>query len=367
MHISEIISFLESVAHPSLQEPYDNAGLLTGNPSWSCSGILCSLDVTEEVVAEAAGKGCNLVVAHHPAIFTGLKKITGSNYTERTIILAIKKDIAIYAIHTNLDNIRHGVNGKIAEIIGLKNIQVLAPKGGNTLKKLFTFAPADHADRVRAALFAAGTGHIGQYDECSFNTPGTGTFRAGAGANPYVGETGKQHQEHEIRIETIFPAWLESKVIAALKKSHPYEEVAYDIVPLANPHPETGAGLVGELELPLPEEDFLALLESRFEAKGIRHTRTVGRPISRVAVCGGAGSFLIFSALRSNADAYVTADVKYHEFFNADGKMLLADIGHFESEQWTISLLQDILLQKFPTFAVLKTAVNTNPVFYFRR
>ena len=363
MQISEIISFLESVAHPSLQENYDNAGLITGNPGWECTGIICCLDSTEEVIAEAINKKANLVIAHHPIIFGGLKKINGKNYVERTVIDAIRHDIAIYAIHTNLDNVIEGVSGKMAERIGLRNRTVLLPKE-KTLKKLFVFVPIAHADAVRNAVFAAGGGEIGNYSECSFNMEGTGTFKAGSSAQPFVGEVDKQHQEQEIKVEIIFHQHLENRILQAVKAVHPYEEMAYDIVPLANQHAGTGSGLIGELETPMEETAFLAHLKQVFGLKVIRHTRLQKKPVKRVAVCGGAGSFLINNALRAGADFYITGDIKYHEFFDADNRMVVADIGHYESEQFTIELLQELLEQKFPNFAVLKTGIITNPVYY---
>jgi dinuclear metal center YbgI/SA1388 family protein len=363
MRIAEVISFLESIAPPSLQESYDNAGLITGHGSWECTGIICSLDAIEEVVKEAIDKKCNLIVAHHPIIFGGLKKINGKNYVEKTIITAIKNDIAIYAIHTNLDNVIDGVNGKIASMLGLKDCRILSPKD-NTLKKLFTFAPHDKAAAVRAAIFEAGGGYIGNYSECSFNADGTGTFKAGNDTNPYVGSIGEQHHEPETKIEVIFPAWLESKIISAMKKAHPYEEVAFDVVGLANQHPGIGSGMIGQLPAPEDEKTFLARVKKVFGAGIIRHTALLGKPVSRVAVCGGAGSFLVSKALAANADVYITGDMKYHEFFDANDRLVIADIGHYESEQFTISLLHDVLKEKFPTFAVLKTAVVTNPVHY---
>ncbi|MEP7375662.1 MAG: Nif3-like dinuclear metal center hexameric protein [Chitinophagaceae bacterium] len=364
MQIAEIISFLESLANPSLQEHYDNAGLITGSPDWQCKGIICSLDSTEEVIEEAMAKNCNLIVAHHPIIFGGLKKINGKNYVEKAIITAIKNDIAIYAIHTNLDNVIEGVNGKMAKMIGLQKLSILSPKE-NTLKKLFTFVPIDKAEGVRNAIFAAGGGQIGNYSECSFNVEGTGTFKAGTGADPYVGTIGKQHQENELKIEAIIPSYLEGKIVAAMKAAHPYEEIAYDVVGLSNKNPQTGSGIIGELPQPVEESDFLNQLKFVFQLSMIRHTQLTGQKIKKVALCGGAGSFLISSALRSSADIYVTADMKYHEFFDTNGRMVIADIGHYESEQFTISLLHEVLEEKFPTFAVLKTEVRTNPVYYF--
>jgi len=364
MKIAEIISFLESVAPSSLQEHYDNAGLLTGDADWECKGIICSLDAIEEVVKEAISKKCNLIVAHSPIIFGGLKKINGKNYVEKTIITAIKNDIAIYSIHTNLDNVINGVNGKMAAMLGLKNVSILSQKE-NTLKKLFTFSPNDKAEQVRNAIFTAGGGNIGNYSECSFNTEGEGTFRGGEGTNPYVGKVGEQHHEKEIKIEVIFPSWLEGKIITALKSSHPYEEVAYDVVSLSNTHQYIGSGILGELSNEMNETDFLTQLKKVFGLKVIRHTALLDKSIKKCALCGGAGSFLVSRALAAGADIYITADMKYHEFFEANGRMVIADIGHYESEQFTIDLLKEILEQKFPTFAVLKTTVETNPVRYF--
>ncbi len=364
MKISDVTFFLESLAHPSLQEHYDNAGLIIGQSDWECRGIICSLDATEEVVDEAIAENCNLVIAHHPVIFSGLKKINGRNYVEKTVIKAIKNDIAIYAIHTNLDNVIDGVNGKMAAMLGLKNISILSKKEG-TLKKLFCFAPVDKAEQVRNAIFNAGGGYIGNYSECSFNAEGTGTFKGGEGTNPYVGEVGKQHQEKEIKIEVIFPAWLETNIIVAMKAAHPYEEVAYDVINLANGHPGIGTGMIGELAEPTDETGFLAHLKEIFTLRVIRHTDLLNKPVKKIALCGGAGSFLVSKALAGGADMYITADMKYHEFFDANGLMVIADIGHYESEQFTIALLAEILEQKFRNFAVLKTRVQTNPVNYF--
>jgi dinuclear metal center YbgI/SA1388 family protein len=364
MKISEIVSFLESLANPALQEQYDNAGLITGQTDWNCTGIICSLDATEEVVQEAIDRKCNMIVAHHPIIFGGLKKINGKNYVERTIIAAIKNDIAIYAIHTNLDNVITGVAGKMAAMLGLQNLSVLLPKE-STLKKLYTFVPVDKANEVRAALFATGAGNIGNYSETSFNADGTGTFKAGEGANPFVGDIGKLHHEKETKIEVLFPGYLEKQIISALLAAHPYEEVAYDTVNLSNTNQKEGSGILGELPAAMEETAFLTKLKQVFKLKIIRHTALLNRPIKKVALCGGAGSFLISKALAARADIFVTADMKYHEFFDANSRMVIADIGHYESEQFTIALLAEFLEKKFLTFAVLKTKVETNPVRYF--
>lgn len=361
--IKDILNVLEAAAPPALQEDYDNAGLLTGDRLAVCSGVLCCLDVTEAVLEEAVRKKCNLVVAHHPIIFRGLKGITGRNYVERCIIRAIKDDIAIYAIHTNLDNIKTGVNGQIANLLGLARYAPLAPKTG-LLKKLHTFVPKAELNRVRAAIFAAGAGHIGNYSECSFTAEGIGTFKGNESTNPFAGEPGKLQEEQEIRLEVIFPRWIESAVVNALKEAHPYEEVAYDLVSLDNTWSATGSGITGYLPEAVDELSFLRKLTTIFGLKMLKHTALRGNPIQKVAICGGAGSFLLKNAINSKSDIYISSDFKYHEYFDADGQIVIADIGHYESEQFTINLLYDIIIEKFPNFAVLKTEVNTNPVFY---
>ncbi len=364
MTIKQITSYLETIAPPSLQESYDNAGLITGNSGWECTGALCCLDAIEAVVDEAIEKGCNLIVAHHPIVFGGLKKITGKNYVERTIIKAIKNDIAIYAIHTNLDNLLAGVNGKIAEKLGLQNLSILAPKGGQ-LSKLYFYVPAAHAENTMNALFEAGAGQIGNYSECSFRVNGMGTFKPNEAASPFSGEIGKRHEAEELKIEVLFPSWLEAIVVSTLKANHPYEEVAYELISLDNKHQSVGSGITGEWEIPITETEFLQKLKEIFKTPSIRHTAFTHKPVKKVSICGGAGIFLLKNAINYCSDAYVTGDVKYHEFFDAEGKLLLADIGHYESEQFTTDLLANLLEQKFPNFAVLKTGVNTNPVQYF--
>lgn len=364
MKIRDIVQYLESFAPPSLQESYDNAGLLTGDSNWECTGIICTLDTLEAVVEEAVENGCNLIVSHHPVIFKGLKKINGKNYVERTIIKAIKNDVAIYAVHTNLDNVAAGVNARIADKLCLIDRKILLPKE-ETLIKLYTFAPNAQAEKIRSAIFEAGAGYIGNYSECSFNAPGTGTYKPMQGSDPYTGEVGKRHEEPETKIEVIFPKYLTGKVVSALIAAHPYEEVAYDLVPLLNKFDGAGSGIIGDLKEPVAELDFLETLKKVFALSVIRHTILLKRRIQRVAVCGGSGSFLIQQAIRQKADIFISADVKYHDFFDADGQLVIADIGHGESEHFTIELLYDILKAKFPNFAIQKTGVNSNPVSYF--
>jgi dinuclear metal center YbgI/SA1388 family protein len=364
MNINNIIQVLEQLAPPALQESYDNAGLITGSPSWECTGIVCTLDATEAVILEAKEKRCNLVVAHHPIVFGGIKKLNGKNYVEKAVIAAIKNDIAIYAIHTNLDNVINGVNNRIADKLGLINRKILAPKAG-LLMKLYSFVPHAQAEKLRNALFAAGAGDIGQYSQCSFSAEGTGSFRAGEGTNPHVGEIGTTHFEPETKVEVIFPAWRQQQVLAALFEAHPYEEVAYDLVSLSNDYQDVGSGLIGELPEAMDEIFFLQMLKTSFDLKIIRHTPFLGKKIKKVALCGGSGSFLTGKAIAKGADIYISADFKYHEFFDANDRILIADIGHWESEQYTTDLLIDVLQAKFPTFAVLKSGVKTNVVNYF--
>lgn len=364
MIVKDVVAKLEALAPKSLQESYDNAGLLVGNSDMKITGITVSLDCTEAVIDDAIAAGCNFIVSHHPIIFKGLKSLTGKNYVERTVIKAIENGIALYAIHTNLDNVMLGVNHKIAERLGLVNCKVLAPKTG-LLRKLVVFCPDKDADKVRGAMFWAGAGHIGNYDKCSFNSVGTGTFRAGLGANPAVGQIGQLRNESEVKIEVILPDYAQSKVIAAMKSTHPYEEVAYDLFVLANEHQEIGSGLIGNLPHPISESEFLTLLKNKMNTGCIRHTAFTGKKVSTIALCGGSGSFLLGNAITSGADVYVSADFKYHEFFDAEGRLLITDIGHYESEQFTMHLLHDFLTENFPTFAVRLTEVNTNPLNYY--
>jgi dinuclear metal center YbgI/SA1388 family protein len=364
MKIQDITDFLETIAPPFLQEDYDNSGLITGNGGWDCTGVMISLDATEQVVLDAIAQNCNLIVAHHPIVFSGLKKITGGNYVERTVITAIKHDIAIFAIHTNLDNIYAGVNGKISQKIGLKNTRILMPKK-DILQKLSVFVPIASKQSLMEAVFSAGAGDIGNYSECSFSSEGTGSFKAGSGAQPFVGAIGERHYEKEEKLEIIFPAWLQNKVISAMKAAHPYEEVAYDLNKLANSYQFTGSGMIGELEEPVSEAEALKLIGQAFDVSVIRHTAIRGVQIKKIALCGGAGSFLTKMAIAAGADMFISSDFKYHEFFDAENKLLLADIGHYESEQFTVELLFDLLREKFPNFAHLKMGVNTNPVHYY--
>lgn len=360
--IKNVTDHLESLAPRSFQEDYDNSGLLTGDLNAPVKGILVTLDCIEKVVDEAIENNCNLIVAHHPIIFRGLKKITGQNYVERTIIKAIKNDIAIYAIHTNLDNVHTGVNKKIAEKIGLKNLKILKPRK-DTLGKLVTFIPKENAGDVLNALHKAGAGNIGDYKNCSFQVAGEGTFMPSGKAQPHIGQTNQLERVDEIRAEVIFPDHLTRKILHALKESHPYEEVAYYLSRLENENQEVGSGMIGELDKPIEPFEFLNGLKKVMNSKIVRHTQPT-KEIKKVAVCGGAGSFLLPSAIARGADVFVSADFKYHEFFDADGKIMIADIGHYESEQFTKDLLVEVLKEKFTTFAIIFSKTVTNPLSY---
>jgi len=364
MKIKEITNYLESVAPLHYQESYDNAGLLVGDANREIDAALITLDCTEEVVEEAIENNCNLIIAHHPIIFSGLKKITGQNYVERTIIKAIKNDIAIYAIHTNLDNIKTGVSAKIAEILGVENCKILSPKK-DLLRQLAVYCPVSDTEKVKEALFQAGAGDIGNYDECSFSTKGEGTFRANEGCDPHIGNIGERHTEKEEKIEVIFLKYKENTIISTLKQAHPYEQVAYQIYILDNIYENVGAGIVGELAQKVDTNRFLEMLKTKMQTDCIRHTKLVKNQIKRVAICGGSGSFLLSNAICEKADIFITADFKYHEFFDGENDIIIADIGHFESEQFTKDLIYDLLSKKFSKFAVRLSKVNTNPINYF--
>lgn len=365
MLAKDIINAIEAFAPPVYQESYDNCGIQVGNANDEVTGLLLTLDVTEEVLDEALLRNCNMIVAHHPLIFSGLKRISGRNYVERIVRKAIKNDIVIYAAHTNMDNMLEGVNAKIAEKLGLINTSVLSAKT-NTISKLYTYAPTNVAGKLRDALFAAGAGHIHQYRECSFNTLGTGTFRPTEGTNPAIGEAGGAREEvEEIKIEVIVEKHAESKVLRALVENHIYEEVAYELVQLPNNNQHIGSGMVGSLPLPMTEADFLAHLQKQMKTDCIRHTALSNKPIQKVAICGGSGSFLLKDAIAAGADIFITGDFKYHQFFDAEGKIIIADIGHYESEQFTPEIFETILKKKMPTFAILLSNINTNPVKYY--
>ncbi len=363
MTVHEITAQLEKIAPLPYAEDFDNVGLLVGNPKMAVSKALIALDTLETVVDEAIEKGCSLIISFHPIIFSGLKKLNGKNYVERAVIKAIKNDIAIYAIHTALDNSIFGVNDRICEQLKLVDRNILIPKTG-VIKKLATYVPKDQAKKVRNALFEAGAGNIGNYDHCSFNSEGVGSYRGNEESNPTIGEKGKLHLEAETQISVTYQQRLEGNILKALFKSHPYEEVAYEVYSLDNEHQKIGMGMIGELTSPMTELEFLHHVKKSMSTKLVRHTPWIGKNIKKVAVLGGSGSFAIGQAIAAGADAFVTADMKYHDFYKAEGKLLIADIGHYESEQFTKNLLVEYLTEKIPSFAFLLSEVNTNPVKY---
>lgn len=363
MKIKDITDYLETIAPLAYQENYDNCGLIVGDKNNNLKKILVTLDVTEDVVDEAISEKCQLIVAHHPIIFSGLKKLNGKNYVERVVIKAIKNNIAIYAIHTNYDNVFAGVNAEICNRLSLKNCQILSPKK-QLLKKLYTFVPVKHYNEVSQAVFNAGAGYIGNYSETSFSVLGNGTFKGNEFAKPAIGKKLVREEVEEIKFETIFPSFMESKVVAALIKAHPYEEVAFDVVSLENEYQQVGSGMIGNLAKPVNELTFLKQLKKLLRTDCVRYTPLRNKPIQKVAVCGGAGRFLLNNVIAAGADIFVTGDFKYHDFFDADGKIIVADVGHYESEQFTKDLLCKQLSEKFPIIATRISSINTNPVKY---
>ena len=364
MLLKNFLGILNDIVPFYLQESYDNSGLQVGSPEQEVSKALICLDVTIPVVQEAIEKECDLIVCHHPLIFKGITKVTDNDLTGRILLEAIRHSIAIVAIHTNVDNAYHGVNHELGQRLGLTNLKILKP-AKSMLKKLVTFCPLAHAEKVRSALFEAGAGQIGDYDCCSFNLEGKGSFRAGDNTNPFAGKIQELHYEPEVRIETIFPVYLQAGILAAMLAAHPYEEVAYDIYPLDNVFERAGSGMVGSYDKPLAVREFLDVVKTELGVPFVRHTHYNKGEIRRVAICGGSGSFLMQQAVESGAQAFVTADVKYHQFFDACDKILLVDAGHFETEQFTTDLLYSRLKKKIANFALLVSETNTNPVNYF--
>jgi dinuclear metal center YbgI/SA1388 family protein len=363
MKIKEILSILEEMAPLAYAEDFDNVGLLVGDANAEASGILVCHDALETVIDEAIAKKCNLVVCFHPIIFSGLKKITGKDYVERSVLKAIKNDIAIYAVHTALDNHKDGVNKIFSDALGLINTKILVPKQ-NFIQKLVTYTIPENAGKVRLALGEAGAGTIGNYENCSFNSEGFSTYQGNENSNPTVGNKGELTQTNEVRIEVIFEKHLQSKILRALFSNHVYEEVAYEVYDLQNSHQNIGLGMIGELEKPMNESQFLAFVKTKMQCGGIRHSELLGKSIKKVAVLGGSGSFAIKNAIQANADVFLTSDLKYHNFYEAENQIVLADIGHFESERFTKNYIVDFLKKKIPNFAVNFSEENTNPVKY---
>jgi dinuclear metal center YbgI/SA1388 family protein len=363
MIVKNITNYIEKLAPLHYAEDFDNVGLLVGNYNTEVSGVLVTLDTLETTIDEAISKNCNLIVSFHPIIFSGLKKINGDSYVERVVLKAIKNDIAIYATHTALDNSKNGVSAKMCEVLGLHNTKILIPKKG-IIKKLTTYVPKQNALKLKNSLFAAGAGNIGNYNNCSFSVSGNGTFRGNEESNPVIGEKGKLYTTEEQKISITFESKNEISILNALQENHPYEEVAYEIVTTENVHQNIGMGMIGELPEEMNEKDFLSYLKKTMKTTCVRHSAFIGKKIKKVAVLGGSGSFAIKHAKKANADVYVSADFKYHEFFTAENRILLADIGHYESEQFTKNLLVDYLTKKFSNFAVILAEKSTNPIYY---
>ena len=363
MKIKQLLTILEEMAPLAYAEDFDNVGLLIGNQENEVSGILVCHDALESVLDEAIAKKCNFVVCFHPIIFSGLKKITGKNYVEKSIIKAIKNDIAIYAVHTALDNHKNGVNKIFSDAIGLTNTKILVPKQ-NFIQKLVTYTVPENVEKVRNALFEAGAGTIGNYDNCSFNSTGFSTYKGNENSNPVVGTKGELTQTDEIKIEVVYEKHLQSKILKALFTNHVYEEVAYEIYDIQNTHQNIGLGMIGELYSPMSETDFLSMVKTKMKCGSIRHSAFLNKSIQKVAVLGGSGSFAIQNAIRLGADVFLTADLKYHNFYEAENQLLLADIGHYESERFTKNYIVDFLKEKITNFAVVLSEENTNPVKY---
>lgn len=363
MIIQDVINHLEELAPLHYAEDFDNVGLLVGNKTDEVKGVLVTLDTLESVVDEAIEKNCNLIVSFHPIIFKGLKKLNGDSYVEKVVIKAIQNNIAIFAIHTALDNSIIGVNDIICNTLDLKNKKILLPQQG-TIKKLTTYVPNEDANILRKALFKAGAGKIGNYENCSFNVEGIGTYEGNEVSNPTKGKKGELHQEDETKISVTFQKHLESQILKSLFDNHPYEEVAFEVTTLDNYNQNIGMGMVGELENETKTEDFLEFVKQKMNASCIKHSKIAKTTVKRIAVLGGSGSFAISAAKSANADVLITSDLKYHDFFSAEDQIILADIGHYESEQFTKTFLADYLSKKFTNFAVVLATTNTNPVKY---
>jgi len=363
MKIKQILTILEEMAPLAYAEDFDNVGLLVGDQENEATGVIVCHDALKSVIEEAITKKCNLVVCFHPILFSGIKKITGKNYVERSILKAIKNDIAIYAIHTALDNHKNGVNKIFCDALGLKKTKVLVPKQ-NFIQKLVTYTIPENVEQVRNALFDAGAGKIGNYEDCSFNSQGIGTYMGNENSNPEIGERFEFVEAPEIKIEVTFEKHLQNKILKTLFAKHVYEEVAYEIYDLQNAHQNIGLGMIGELENPMSETEFLTFVKNKMQCGGIRHSALLGKSVSKVAVLGGSGSFAIKNAIQAGATMFLTADLKYHNFYEAENQIVLADIGHFESERYTKNYIVDFLKEKITNFAIVLSEENTNPVKY---
>ncbi|WP_371370673.1 Nif3-like dinuclear metal center hexameric protein [Sporomusa aerivorans] len=342
----DIIAEVEQLAPKHFAESWDNVGLLIGRPDQDIHKVLVTLDVDTAVVEEAIAVQADMIVAHHPLLFKGLTRIRTDSPQGNMLASLIKKDVAVYAAHTNLDSAPGGVNDVLARKLNLRNVVPLTTVYQEKLHKLVVFVPVSHVETVRAAMTAAGAGHIGNYSHCTFQTQGVGTFLPLAGTSPYIGEQNKLEYVEEYRLETIIPLSIRSQVVSAMLAAHPYEEVAYDDYLLQNTGPGSGLGRVGELSQPLTLADFINQIKSALCIQSLKAAGPTKTFIQKVAVCGGSGASLIKNAITAGADVLVTGDVKYHEAQEAIAAGLnIIDAGHFATEQPVVECLVEYLNQ----------------------
>lgn len=363
MKILDVIKYLDQLIPAGYQESYDNCGLQVGDTSAEITGALISLDLTEAVVDEAVETRSNLIVTHHPFIFGGLKHIDADSPAGRIIYKLIRNGIAVYSAHTSLDKLSNGVSAQLAKRLGLCNLRILAPDS-DSLKQLVVYCPKEQSQQLKDALYAAGAGNIGNYRHCSYSVNGTGTFEPLQGANPFVGTVGSETYTSEERIEMVYPKAFENKIVSALKANHPYETPAYSLIPLSNANPDVGLGIVGELPEDVEIETFIETVKQTVGIPVVRHSELCRKKVRTVALCGGAGAEFIGTAVAQNADIYLTSDIKYHDFQKATGHIVLADIGHYESEQFAKEFFYDKLSEKFRIFAIRIAKTETNFVGY---
>lgn len=363
MKISEITGAIEKYAPLWLQEEWDNAGLQVGDTDREATGAVLCVDATEAIVDEAIDRGVNLVISHHPLLFRGLKRITGRTATERIVAKALKHDIAIYSAHTNMDSAPGGVSWATGRRAGLTAMRTLVPQQGR-LMKLAVFVPSAYSNAVSEALWNAGAGRMGNYDRCAYMTDGRGTYRPLPGADPAIGTVGQSHTEAETRIEVVFPTAISGRVVQAMLKAHPYEEPAFDLIPLANDITSAGLGVIGSLKTPMPASEYIAWVKQALGIGAIPYAGDARRMVHRVALCGGAGAEFIGNAIAAGADLYMCGDLKYHDFTTHADSIVLADIGHYESEQCTKEIFYDIIQKNFPNFATYYAEEDKNPISY---
>ena len=363
MIVKEVINYLDEFSPFCYAEEFDNVGLIIGDYTQKVNGILVTLDSTESVIDEAIKSKCNLIISFHPIIFNDIKSITTNTYVERVIHKSIKNNISIIAIHTSLDNSIKGVNSAICKKLDIKNYKILIPKE-RTIKKLTTYIPSENVAKLKSEIFKIGGGSLGKYDNCSFSYKGLGSFKGNKKSNPKIGNKLTYTEIEEVCVNITFLKHLEKEVVKALKENHPYEEIAYEINTLENSNQNIGMGMIGELASSMDENKFLSFLKKKMKSKLIKHSKKIGKKIAKIAVLGGSGSFAIENAINSGADAFVTSDLKYHDYFKAENKILLVDIGHYESEQYTKNLIFNFLTKKIPNFAIVLSKTNTNPIMY---